>query len=503
MESARRFVTSMCEDHQGRLWVASDNGLAKKPEGCVECFDPSAPELHQWTEFTTKDGLGDNVASAVACDHQGRIWVGHTANHGVSVFNGQRWQNYCNSAIPSSASSLLGPLGERVSHITICPTDSDIWIATDCGLTRYSVSKGTWSYHGLPAGEPSSLTFDHKGNVYVGTKHDGIAVADAADNYQTWRRATALDEKPTVRSGDNLPSNVINDILAANDGTIYAATEAGLAWSKDSGQTWQFVRGMDWADQNRHRGIRASGTQTQTVALAEDDCTCLAETPTAGIAVGNIYVGHRDAGIDVFDPARNRVDVATDSIFAKAIVNSTGTYVGSYPGPGGVTALHVSANAAAVPSMAINALPVAFPSGAPTSNFAELTPEIEVINLKDLYENDQFEEASKECGCVEQDQRYSAWQPQILYIHWLAERKLGNLIASHHLRDSFLERYPRHALAADLHFDRAVFLLESGRYVDADKELATIEDYFPKSRVAEKAMETRKRIQLATAMTSK
>ena len=43
----------------------------------------------KWTYFTTKDGLGDNNAYALATDALGRTWVGHL-NHGVSVWNGSK-----------------------------------------------------------------------------------------------------------------------------------------------------------------------------------------------------------------------------------------------------------------------------------------------------------------------------------------------------------------------------------------------------------------------------
>ncbi len=86
---------------------------------------PQAAEKGEWKQFTTKDGLGDDYAYSVAVDQQGRVWVGHL-NHGVSVFNGTRWQNY---DVP------YGPIGERIFKIAVCPTDGDVWLATSAGLT--------------------------------------------------------------------------------------------------------------------------------------------------------------------------------------------------------------------------------------------------------------------------------------------------------------------------------------------------------------------------------
>ena len=111
-------------------------------------------------------GLGDDYVYSVAVDKQGRVWAGHL-NHGVSVFNGSTWKNY---DMP------YGPIGERIFKIAVCPTDGDVWIGTSAGLTRYSVSKDTWTHYtkgqignpkseignvpGLPGDQITAIAFD-------------------------------------------------------------------------------------------------------------------------------------------------------------------------------------------------------------------------------------------------------------------------------------------------------------------------------------------------------
>jgi hypothetical protein len=516
MESARRFVRSLCVDHCQRLWVASEQEETENPEGGVECFDQSAPQLHQWTQFTIQDGLGDDKATAVACDHEGRIWVGHSGNHGVSVYNGQRWQNYSNVAIPTGPSSLLGPLGETVAHIAVSPLDGDIWIATDCGLTRYSDSKGTWTIYGLPAGQATSLAFDRKGNIYAATKNDGIAMASAADNYQSWRRATAPDTSPMTTSGSGLPSNSINDILAAEAGTIYAATDAGLAWSKDDGGGWQFIRGWDGAEKIRRQGGTPSpdAGQPQTgsdappsVVLAEDYCSCLAEVCAAESLKGQICIGHRQSGVDLFDPPSNRITNVTPPTFARAFAAAKETFVGSYgpqhhapyPRPGGVIALDVTANERAAPRTAAGLRLAGFPSGAPPVGNQLLQPEIELGNLKNLYLAGHFEELLSRCKRAERDQRYADRQPQLLYLEWVTDRTLGNSPESDQVEAIFLQRYPRQAFAAEIYYAEALELLANGRYKAANDKFATIVTYFPQSALAAKSIEIRDRLLLSTA----
>jgi hypothetical protein len=513
MESARGFVTSMCEDHRGRLWVASDNGLAEKPEGCVECFDPSAPELHQWTQYTTEEGLGDDTATAIACDHQGRVWVGHTANHGVSVFNGQKWHNYCNAAIPTGTGCLLGPLGERITHITVSPTNGDVWIATDCGLTRYIISQDDWALYGLPAGDPTSIAFDKQGNLYVATEHDGIAMANAADSYSVWRTATAPEQILGFPAGTGLPSDSVNDILVAGDGSVYAATDGGLAWSKNSGKTWQFIRGVDGDATARRGGQNGSGPSYTSVAsapaaepaeLAENLCTCLQET-----GAGRIYIGHPRAGLDVLDPAQNgRVTSASDPVLCKAIVIQGHTYIGSfsyradeiaYPGPGGVVAPGTADDPPAVANSARSTAVADLPAGAPPPVLKQLPPTIGLRNLRDLYYAGSIGEVLKVCGEVEDSKLYSTCQPQILYIRWMVAKRLRDPAQSDRLRDLFLRRYPKQVLAADMYLDIAMWQFARGDYRAADEKLAMIQDQFPTSSASAKARRMQERLKLPSA----
>ena len=285
--SEARAVTALARGAGGQVWAATE-------DAGVWRYDASAPAATRWKQFTAQDGVGDNSAYALATDKQGRMWAG-TLNHGVSVWNGKTWRNY---------GVLEGPLGERVFDIAVCPTDGDVWIATNAGLTRYSVAKDSWSYvtraEGLPSDQVQALAFDQSGNLVVGTQCEGVAIALAAEGYKNWRVVTGPERMPLTPTGAGLPSNLINDVMVARDGTYYVATTTGLAWSGDAGRSWAFVRGRDYAAKVAGLYGGAPATWTEVVKpgalLAEDYVTSLAEDEQ-----GLLWVGHWNKGSEVLE----------------------------------------------------------------------------------------------------------------------------------------------------------------------------------------------------------
>jgi len=276
-------VMALARDGAGNVWAGTE-------EHGVWRFNPGLAPDAQWTQFTTKDGLGDDYAYSLAVDQQSRIWAGHL-NHGISVFAGTSWKNY---DVPN------GPIGERVFKIVVCPVDGDVWLGTSAGLTRYSAGKDEWSHYtradGLPADQVDAIAFDAKGNLYVGTQCDGIAMARRDSDYRTWKLAPTADEKNPAFTGAGVPSKLINDLLVVKDGTVYAATDGGLAWSRDHGATWTFRRGKDFAD--KMKGLAGgppkdwTATNAPNNLLPEDDVTCLAADDR-----GLVWLGFRQRGM--------------------------------------------------------------------------------------------------------------------------------------------------------------------------------------------------------------
>lgn len=374
-----RFVTCMAGDGlSGGLWVGTED------QGLFYWEGDGKP----WRQFTEKDGVGNDIY-AVAVDKAGRCWAG-TLNGGIAVYNGSTWKRYhIEEGIP----------GERVFSIASNPANGDVWIATSGGLARWLAVSDTWKIYtrldGLPSEQVQSIAIDKDGIVYTGTQCDGIAIASPVDNYARWECISAPEgfgpdkrwPLPLTGKGTGLPSNLINQMFAGKDGTIWAATTAGLAWSRNKGGSWMFLRGRNYADKVKGfyvppKTTPPSFTQPTTKETAsllpEDYATCIGED-----ADERLVVGFREAGLSIISIKDWRACFSLDgkkADFVTCFVSSpSGVFFGCYGS--GVSLM--AAPATTKPSVGLETKTLAelpFPSSMPPPTDAEIAAAIKRLS---------------------------------------------------------------------------------------------------------------------------
>ena len=334
-----RFITCLCRDLQNHLWVGTEDGQG------LWAYDPA---VRQWTHYPASPDLSGDIY-AVACDKAGRIWAGGTS--GVSVYNGRQWRQYG----PTD-----GPLGTRLFALAVNPKDGGVWGATEAGLFRYQNSR--WMdftrADGLPSDQAQALAFAPDGTLYVGTQCDGIAIGSPADDYKTWRTVPGPAQMPNAATGAGLPSRLINALLVAHNGTVYAGTTCGLAISRDAGRTWRFRRGADWKDKlaGLYHPVAPDTHPIPGELLREDYVTCLAEDTQ-----GYLFIGHRQAGLEAYDVKQGRhappgVDHFSGSDDISSLrVEGNAAWIGRYGG-GLLTPRTPDVPAATSPALAAPAL---------------------------------------------------------------------------------------------------------------------------------------------------
>jgi len=354
------FVVSLCRDRAGSVWAGTeDQGVWRY-----------IPAAHTWTQFTAKDGLGDDNAYSLACDRQGRIWAG-TLNHGVSVFNGKAWRTYDQTD---------GPLGVHVTALAVCPADGDVWGGTEAGLFRYSPARDTWTYytraHGLPSDQISALAFDAAGSVFAGTECEGLAIGSRASGYAKWRTVSGPSGLAVTSGGRNLPSDQVNAVLVVKDGAVYVGTDRGLARSLDGGEAWFYTRGADYKAkaEQQYRKAAAVNQDVRGDLLAEDYVASLAQD-----RAGRLWIGHRAQGCEALDiNTLRRVEVSSAADFVTALAPGADGSVLAGGYGAGMVSIHPPTDAAArLPAPAPQSL--SFPASAKPPTLARLREMLQAV----------------------------------------------------------------------------------------------------------------------------
>jgi tetratricopeptide (TPR) repeat protein len=120
--------------------------------------------------------------------------------------------------------------------------------------------------------------------------------------------------------------------------------------------------------------------------------------------------------------------------------------------------------------------------------------EAEVQKLKDLYGARQYDEVLVECDRAEKDPQFANHLPQIFYIRWSVFLRQGKPQEANLAGQQILEKFPDHALAADVHFNDAMKLLADGKYAEADRKLEMIQTRFPNAASQKKVTDIRQRL---------
>lgn len=201
------------EDPAGRIWVATENGLARfAPDGQFESFQADAGD---------DSGLQASTIWALADAPDGQLWVG-TYTGGLSLFDpasGRVVRTFrFDAADPSTISS------DIVTAIHASRSDSgSVWVGTyDGGLNRLDLATGRferWTRaDGLPDLTVKSILEDDRGDLWIGT-NGGLARLDPATG--TLAVYTESDGLPGIAFG-------LYDAAVLPDGQFAYAVEDAL-----------------------------------------------------------------------------------------------------------------------------------------------------------------------------------------------------------------------------------------------------------------------------------
>lgn len=162
----QQIATAVAEDGEGFLWVGTQGGLGRWDGYHFRVYKPDS---------STAGALPDGYVRVLHTDDRGRLWVG-TSGAGLARYD-RATDRFIH--LPS------GP--EGVSHVFVRALAGDgaggLWIGTDGGLDHLGSDLRTFTHHrqgpgGLPHDRVSALLRDAGGRLWVGTKA-GLVRQDA------------------------------------------------------------------------------------------------------------------------------------------------------------------------------------------------------------------------------------------------------------------------------------------------------------------------------------
>jgi len=215
------------EDREETLWVAgSGTGLDR------------LPGVHQWSNWTTAEGLPDNATWATLRDHKGRLWV--STARGIAVWDGRshRWEKVGSS----------GHLRSEVRQIQLAG-DGAVWALTVSGaILRIDPEDFSTRMQASYGGRPFQMIYAAPDGKIWATSRQHVLRFDAS--------------KPNETPTDfPLPSTTGNEL------TFLSFSPEGTLWAASPGQVFRF-EGNHWSIVAAKDGLRGQAI-TSLYALSE------------------------------------------------------------------------------------------------------------------------------------------------------------------------------------------------------------------------------------------
>jgi ligand-binding sensor domain-containing protein/signal transduction histidine kinase len=233
-----------------------------------------------------------NTIWSFAEDNKGNIWIGMDA--GLSYFNRQdnSFTNYIHQSKNHNSISGIALTVLKSSE------DNSLWVGTDNGLDLYHPKTGIFQHF---ADEKGNLHFegkirklfeDSKGNIWIATANDGIAVLDK-------KRQQFIKYQHDPTNPNSLSSNSgIYAICEDNEGDIWISTYTGID---------VFNPGKNQFKHYNNKQSNLLDNISTVVSLFSD-------------SKGNIWIGTMDGGLIRYNKRRNEFTGYTKQ---QGLINNT------------------------------------------------------------------------------------------------------------------------------------------------------------------------------------
>lgn len=216
---ASNMTEYMTESRDHALWIATFNGLVR--------FDEDAGRFHTALQQTGLSAAsGRMLVSGMVRDHRGRLWA---VSEDAGAVRHDPATGETRHYLPEAGNP--HSLSEVAITAIVCDADGTVWLATRAGLNRYDERTDSFERIMLsryaPAGATSDSTIsdlaaDRDGNLWMSVYGVGLQRFDPRHKKLTVYTHDAADPA-------SLANNLTNAVLAASDGSVWVAADAGLS----------------------------------------------------------------------------------------------------------------------------------------------------------------------------------------------------------------------------------------------------------------------------------
>lgn len=297
-------ISRFCEDRDGRVWVASD-------DGGLRCY---MPREHRYVDYTGMDKLQKVNAHALCMDGDD-LWLG-TYTSGVFVLNTRTGalRNYVRTESEHS-------LDDLSSYAIFQDRKKRIWVATMNGVCLYDRSQNNFTRVRNFACLTIDMDEDDKGNIWFSTQGDGL-----------WRLGPNGDWKQYVNTADStsLSDNQVNCVYMDAGGQMWVGTQSGLCRYNASKDRFERIR-LDMPCQSVYSIVEDVGVLWLAGGCGvvkyeprkgicrftrHDGLICDQFQPNSGMKAsdGRIYFG-TIRGFNVFSPYQIKTNNVTPPVF--------------------------------------------------------------------------------------------------------------------------------------------------------------------------------------------
>lgn len=214
-------VYDIAKDHQGFMWFATDNGLARYDGYDFQIYRPIQGD---------STSLGSAFVTAIMEDAEGHLWIG-TAEAGLHRFEAET-QSFLR--FPVSPDSSNG-----TSHVFINDifqaSDGTIWIGTDGGLDAFSA--GTFTHYKYDESGQGALRSPIVTDILEG-KDRTLWIATHAGLYALDPGTNTLHLHP-VTDSDRQEDRQLNTLHLDQSGQLWIGSNGGLVKMEPSTGTAQ------------------------------------------------------------------------------------------------------------------------------------------------------------------------------------------------------------------------------------------------------------------------